>query len=292
MKALRSMGAVTRSLGWRLVVALTGSLLLLLGTCGWLALELHRAHLYSLLERTAIEMGETILSSARSSMMENDRQHLDGIVRNIGSRRSVLALRVVNASGEVRSSSNPEEVGRIHGLDSPVCQSCHFRDQVHLPADLREGLRRYRLPDGDGALALAFPVLNSPGCSTAECHVHPPSQRVLGVLDLELSTASLDLAVADARSQMTAFGAITIVLVSAVIGGLAWRMVNRPIRQVLLGVRRLGSGDLSHRLVVGGRSEIGELAESVNAMAARLQAANAELADWNHTLETRIREKT
>ena len=176
MDVRRSLGAVTRSLGGRLVITLTGTLLLLLGISGWLALELHRAHLYSLLERTAVEMGKTILSSTQSSMMENDRNHLDGIIRNIGSRESVLALRLINASGEVEYSNHPSEVGRIHGLDSPVCQSCHFGDSVHMPGDIREGLRRFRLPNGEGALALGFPVLNSPGCSAAACHVHPPSQ--------------------------------------------------------------------------------------------------------------------
>jgi two-component system NtrC family sensor kinase len=94
---------------------------------------------------------------------------------------------------------------------------------------------------------------------------------------------------------MAGFALLTIVVVALVIGGLAWRMVNRPIRSVLFGVRRLGAGNLSHRLAVGRRREVGELAElseSINAMAERLQEANAELAQWNHTLEERIREKT
>jgi two-component system NtrC family sensor kinase len=193
--------------------------------------------------------------------------------------------------GKVQYSSRPEEVGRIHGLDSPVCQTCHAAD-ARVPEDLREGLRRFRLPGGEGALALGFPVLNSTGCSTADCHVHPAAQQVLGVLDLELSTASLEGAVADARSQMAWLGIATIVVVSGVIGGLAWRTVHGPIHHVLSGVRRLGSGELSHRLAVEGPSEIGELAESVNLMAARLEKARAELADWNRTLEARIDEKT
>jgi two-component system NtrC family sensor kinase len=91
---------------------------------------------------------------------------------------------------------------------------------------------------------------------------------------------------------MTIFAILTIAVVSAVIGLLVWRMVNLPMRAVVSGVRRLGSGDLSHRLKVGQRTEIGELAESINSMAVRLQEANAELAEWNRTLEERIREKT
>lgn len=292
MDVRRGVGAVTRSLGWRLVLVLTGSLLLLLGISGSLALELHRQHLYSLLEQTAIELGETILSSTQSSMMENDRDGLGEIIRNIGGRQSVLALRLVNAEGEVHYSNHPEEIGRKHALDSPVCQGCHSGPSVQVPVNLREGLRRFSLPSGESALALAFPVLNRTGCSTAECHVHPNEQQVLGVLDVELSTASLDGWVGDARSQMLWFGLITIAVVSAVIGAVAWRMVNQPIRAVLTGIRRLGTGDLAHRLPPQKSSEFGELAQSINLMSARLESASEELEQWNHTLEARIQEKT
>ncbi|MBZ0267284.1 HAMP domain-containing protein [bacterium] len=292
MGSWRTWGAVTHSLGWRLVITLTGSLLLLLGASGWLALQLHRQHLYSLLERTAVELGETILSSTRSSMMENDRHHLDEIIRNIGSRESVLALRLVNAGGEVEYSNHPEDVGRIHAIDSPVCQGCHFGETVRVPVNLREGLRRVPTADGGAALALGFPVLNSPGCSAAACHVHPAEQQVLGILDLELSTAPLEGAISDAASQMLAFGIITVVVVAAVIALVGWRMVHRPIRRMLAGVRRLSTGDLSTRLAVEGPTEIKGLAMSVNLMSQKLETASNELEDWNRTLETRIQEKT
>jgi two-component system NtrC family sensor kinase len=91
---------------------------------------------------------------------------------------------------------------------------------------------------------------------------------------------------------MAGFAVLIIAFMSTVVGLLVWRMVNRPLRAAVFGVRRLGAGDLSHRLKVGQRTEIGELAESINAMAARLQEANVELAEWNRTLEERIREKT
>lgn len=292
MGSWRWWGAVTHSLGWRLVITLTGSLLLLLGVSGWLALQLHRQHLYSLLERTAIELGETILSSTRSSMMENDRNHLDEIIQNIGSRESVLALRLVNAGGEVEYSNHPQEVGRIHALDSPVCQGCHFGETVHIPVNLREGLRRVPADGGETALALGFPVMNSPGCSAASCHVHPASQQVLGILDLELSAAPLEGAISDAASQMLAFGIITVVVVAAVIALVGWRMVHRPVQAMLKGVRRLATGDLATRLTVGGPTELKELALSVNLMSQQLQTQSRELEEWNRTLETRIAEKT
>ena len=77
------------------------------------------------------------------------------------------------------------------------------------------------------------PVLNAPECWQADCHVHPSDQRVLGILDLDLSTADLEATMADARTQMVGFGLLTIVLICTVTGVLAWRVVHRPIHELL-----------------------------------------------------------
>lgn len=278
-------------LGWRLVTVLVGSLLVLLGLSGWLALELHRKHLLSLLEETAIGIGETILFSAHASMLENDRDHLAQIVDNIGGREAVLVLRLLDSRGTVGFSSRHEEVGTSSDLGAPLCQGCHQGGEPRAPANLRDGLQ---LSPSDGALGLVIPVLNSPECSNAACHVHPAEQRVLGMLDLELSTRRLDAAMHDARRWMATLAAITIVVIAATIGILTWRIAHQPIRALLVGTRRLAGGDLSHRIDLSERpsGEIGELAASFNDMSSRLQRAQEELEAWNQRLETKIREKT
>jgi two-component system, NtrC family, sensor kinase len=283
---------LTHSLGWRLVVILIPSLVVLLAGTSWFSLELHRKHLTSFLEERAVGMGETIISSTHSSMLENDRRHLSDILDNIARREAVVALRLVNAQGRVMYSQNAEEVGRVSDLRAPVCQGCHAGSEVHAPASLRDGLVLYHLPSGEGALGLGVPVLNAPECASADCHVHPSDQRVLGILDLELSTAPLDIAVHDARAQMAGFALLTVLLISGVIGMLAWRLVHRPLRPVLEGIRNLGAGDLTHRVRDDLPGEAGELAGAFNVMSERLEEAQAELEDWNRTLEAKVREKT
>jgi two-component system NtrC family sensor kinase len=244
--------SISKCLGWRLVLYLTGSLLILLGVSGWLALKLHREHLYELREQTAMGMGETILNSTHYSMLENDSEQLEQILANIGRRTNVLALRLIDARGNVRYSKDPAEVGLHSDITAPACQGCHQGGAMQAPAGLEDGLRLYSLPSGEDALGLAVPVLNSAECANASCHVHPMGQRVLGMLDLELSTLDLEQAMDAARAQMALLALLTMLGSSAVIGVLAWRVVHLPLHRVLDGIHRLGRGELSHRLPQAG----------------------------------------
>jgi len=281
-----------RSLGWRLVLALTGSLIVLLGVSGFLALELHRKHLYGMLEENALDLGETILSSAHYSMLENDRRSLEEILGSIGRRENVIALRLIDARGRVRFSKSPDEVGRQSDPNAPVCVGCHSGQTVRAPATLRDGLELYAAKDGRSALGLGVPVLNARECSEAPCHVHPPEQRVLGMLDIELSTAALEKNLESARSQFTLLAFFALLGSAGVVGFLAWRIVHRPLHRVLLGIRRLAAGDLSYRLPRTDVGEVSELSDAMNDMSARLENAQGELEDWARTLETKVAEKT
>jgi two-component system NtrC family sensor kinase len=246
----------------------------------------------SMLERSAVGMGETILTSTHSSMLANDQTHLRQIVESLGKSERVLALRIVDAHGEVRHSSHPEELGQISSIEAMPCSGCHQEGEARVPTSLEDGLQIYSIEGGQQALGLGFPVLNSEECSGADCHVHPSDQLVLGVLDLELSTAQIEQDIAAAGRQMLVFGTVTILAICLLIGFLAWRLVHRPIHALLDGTRRLARGELSHRIETSPSTELGDLATSFNLMTSQLQKARGDLEEWGRTLEQRVTDKT
>jgi two-component system NtrC family sensor kinase len=245
-----------------------------------------------MLEDSAVGMGETVLSSTHASMLENDRRHLENILDRIGHRRHVLALRLVDERGAVRYSNDSLEVGRRMDLTHPVCRGCHEEGTPIPPMDLRDGLRVYRTEGGGSALGLGVPILNTPECSNAACHAHSADIRVLGMLDIELSTESLDAAMRRSRSQMAMLGVGVIVVLVGIVGGVTTRVVNRPFRSVLAGIRAAGSGELSRRVEGTSPAELGELASAFNSMLDQLERAQEELATWNRKLQAGIVEKT
>ena len=55
------------------------------------------------------------------------------------------------------------------------------------------------------------------------------------------------------------------------------RALERPIKQLVDGTNRLAEGDLTHRVAVNSRDEIGQLAASFNVMAEKLKSSRQEL---------------
>ncbi|MFC2056619.1 ATP-binding protein [Chloroflexota bacterium] len=78
--------------------------------------------------------------------------------------------------------------------------------------------------------------------------------------------------------------------VALVIGLILTRQITRPVRALISGVRKLTKGELSYRVDVKSRDEIGELADSFNIMASSLekgeQSRRQLTADIAHELRT------
>ncbi len=80
------------------------------------------------------------------------------------------------------------------------------------------------------------------------------------------------------------------VAVALVIGLILTRQITRPVRALISGARHLTKGELSYRVTVKSRDEIGELADSFNIMASSLekgeQSRRQLTADIAHELRT------
>jgi two-component system NtrC family sensor kinase len=145
-------------------------------------------------------------------------------------------------------------------------------------------------PGGGRILGIISPIYNEPAC--VACHVHPASQRVLGVLDVRLSMAQADAALSASARQMQ-YGlfatGLAVLLLSFV---MLWAFVLRPVRRLRRAMARAGEGDLTARVPVRSSDEMGALARSWNRTTDDLQRAREELHGLNRTLEQRVLEKT
>ncbi len=71
----------------------------------------------------------------------------------------------------------------------------------------------------------------------------------------------------------------------------AWA-ITWPVRRLTIGARRLAAGDLATRVARGGASEIDELANAFNHMAAELADAERAVKTYQAQLEHRVEERT
>lgn len=68
--------------------------------------------------------------------------------------------------------------------------------------------------------------------------------------------------------------------------------IIHPIKEMVLATQKIAEGDLSHKVNVESKDEIGFLADSFNQMTADLKTANEKLLEWGRTLEKKVEERT
>ncbi len=278
--------------GWRLVYLLTIILVIFFVGAGVLLERVQRAHMVEVMQDLAHGMGSAMVSATHTAMMEDNRPMLDEMIQRMGDSDQVLAVRLIEGTGEIRFSSNKAEVGVIADQNAAPCLGCHEGENISAPRTLEDGLSFYELPQGGSALGLAIPILNTPECTNAACHAHDSSQQVLGILDLELSAITLEHALGEQSHGFRVLASVLGFILISVVGIVAWRIVHRPVHSLLDATRAVAAGDLNCRVPRLSIGEMNELASSFNQMAARLQAAQRGLEEWNRTLEERVEEKT
>jgi two-component system NtrC family sensor kinase len=64
--------------------------------------------------------------------------------------------------------------------------------------------------------------------------------------------------------------------------------IIKPLQKMVVATQEIAKGDLSHKVEMQSRDEIGDLAESFNQMTANLKAANEKLIEWGKTLEKKV----
>jgi two-component system, NtrC family, sensor kinase len=238
---------------------------------GFLNLGMERRNSEELVRQSAQGLSDLILSSTRFEMLRNDREALHHIIQDLGSQPGIRRIRIVEPGGRVTISTDPREVGTLTEKRSATASAGGSR----IVSDAR----------GARVLAVSRSIDNSASCAGAQCHAEPSRQKVLGVVDADLSLATVDAQLASHQSTLKWFlaGAILFGSLAAVL--FMWFAVYRPVKALIDGTHRVRDGDLSYRLPVHSDDELGDLARSFNQM-------TEEVAGVQSHIEEQVRRKT
>ena len=228
---------------------------------------------------------ESILSGIDKLMMTRNNDGVLELIQDISKDSKVYQdIRLMSHySGEI-VVSRLDEPGTILSEEDPSCAICHDQSGPLVPSDaaLDEVVAA---PSGTRILHVITPIMNEASCETGECHEHADSGPILGFLEAEYSLEGIDALISsqNASFAIAAFGAI-------LLGAMAlWIMfkqtLGRPIREMAAGIQAIAGHDLSFRFNTSRNDEFGLVEESVDHMAARIQAHQTELRDAREYLE-------
>lgn len=283
----------TRLLSFKLFVLLMLLLIILFSAYMYINLKLHTSHLMTNVITSANRTSDLIKKSTRYSMLKNQKEDVDQIITTLVNLQGFDGIRIYNKKGIIMFSGHKEETGNVVDTKAEACYICHS-DKI--PKKTLPSVNRTRIfyaqNNGHRVLGLINPIENEPDCSSASCHAHPPSIKILGVLDVKMSLAQVDKNIRESENKMIFFAVLFILTVGIVSGTFIWVMVHNPVKKLTIGTQEISKGNLDYSIDVKSDDEIGQLANSFAYMMRELKKAYDEITNWSKTLEKRVKEKT
>jgi len=279
------------SLGVRVLVPLSLTFATVLALHAFLSFRSTQDQLTGLISAEASRNSGLIRRATHDGMLLNQLDQVQDLLQRMAEDPEVLAIRVYDKQGQVVLSSLPDEIGQETRLEQAPCRGCHGAGAPVAVAD-DESPSMLRTVNGSRAVRHLSTLPNEAVCSNAACHAHPAGETVLGVLDVEMSLAPVEVAMRSARLQLVTTTLILLTITAGVVWILVRRLVQSPVSRLEKGTQRVAAGDLSTRIDVPGDHELAHLAHAFNRMTGDLEAARAELEEWGQVLEGKVAAKT
>ncbi len=281
-----------QSIEFKIILSVAITTLVINGFFTFLYLDVQARHLDETILKNATQLSETIKKSIQYDMIQNRKEHAWRIMQTIGDQEGIEKVRIYGSDGTILFSTTRDERGTMVDKNAEACYACHAKEAPleHLTSSSRNRI----FPSGRGyrILGMINPMYNDRECFSGECHAHPASQKVLGVIDITMSLAGEDAEMRSARGKIIAFNILSILAISAIVVLALMFFVGSPVKQLVHGTNRVAQGDLTHAIPIDSDDEMGHLARSFNHMTENLRKANDEIREWIRTLEQKVEERT
>jgi len=223
---------------------------------------------------------ERIVSNYESNYVQKAFANFDREMADIYSlNEDIPAISIFNYAGETLYRADKAEFGKIGSEDmeriQAVMPSVKTKSGLVVYLDKAEGEIRYTNFNGRTVDAIK-------DTDQTENIVYPfrdPNNALRSFsVRYEVSYSALTKRVSETRNNMIIL-AIFGIVISLFIGGIIAGKITSPIKTLIEGALKIGSGNLATRIVVKSESEIGQLANTFNQMAQDLEKSTIELVE-------------
>ncbi len=288
-----------KSLKAKIILCLIGMILLVNGALAYLYLTMQKDDLNITVLRNATQLSETIKKSIRNDMFENRKEAAYKIMETIGQQEGIERVRIYSSEGKILFSTDNTELGQMVNQAAEACYGCHAEARPLERLTTSERSRIFTAPGdssetspGHRVLGIINPIYNDAGCSSADCHAHPKTTKVLGVIDVTMDLSDVDAQMSTGRRQVLIVSVISIIAIGIIAALIVFQFIEKPVRELVLGTRRISDGDLQHLIEVKTNDEMGHLATSFNQMTRDLARAHEEIQEGIRNLENKVEERT
>ncbi|NTV43584.1 MAG: HAMP domain-containing protein [Syntrophobacteraceae bacterium] len=281
-----------KSIGTKISVLMSVLVILLTSAYTYFVVQTQRKQLIDEVIRGVNLLSDIIKLSTRQDMLFYAPDRLHHLVDTVGGQPSLEKIRIFNSLGEIIYSSDKSEMHRLVDKRAEQCYACHAAEKPLERLSTPERTRIFMTAGGYRVLGSINPIYNEPDCYNASCHVHPPEQKVLGVLDIDVSLSTVDEHIVSAEVKLLLMSLAILVALSFLINFLIKRFLKRPVRDLIEGTHKVAQGDLDFQIAIRSDDELGIFAHYFNLMTQDLKRAKDSITEWGNRLEQLVDERT
>ncbi len=244
------------------------------------------------ISRHVTQISDVIVASTRYAMLVNERDIVGKIIEDIGKKKGIERVRVINKDGTIIHSNRASEVGYSVDQQDEPCLQCHL---TSTPLKQLSDEKRWKVienPGGHRVLSSMQAIRNEPSCSSASCHEHSASQSVLGIVDIAFSLEELDQSRKIHTIHVIGMAGGFILIFAISIGVLLQRLIYVPLKDLDAGANEIAAGRFDQKIPIRSKDEFGRVARSFNHMTHALHQSRSEMQEMVQTLEEKVTERT
>ena len=252
----------------------------------------NKQQVLEIVERNIVRTGDIIKRSTRYSMLLNRREDVYQTIKTIGNEPEVAGIKVYNKLGVISFAHNDSLINKIVDMTSDECSPCHSIQNPKLYLTTDERTRIFTNHKGEKVIGLIIPIENEKECSNNSCHAHSEDQKILGVIDVQMSLASVDEIINKNKNYLIYHSVLITLIISVFSGVFIWIMVHKKAQVLIKGTKELAKGNYDYRINLKSSDELGDLSNHFNVMADNLKKALDEIKALNENLNIKVKEKT
>ncbi len=240
--------------------------------------------------------GETMIKmlaiNAESGVLFESSYELEELLQVLAPFETVVFAVITNLEGDVLSQTGSYDIDSDQWSLAEVPQSDEGKLQ-----DVHHVIDR----SGREILVMMAPVMTqketisrenlgiTSGLNQSISYTYTP--KLIGYIALGLSMENVNQSIASAREAVIMLSILvvitTIIMVTFIVNAVA-----KPVTELVEVTDQISRGDLSRKVEINQRDEIGHLARTFNVMIESLKQSRDEIEEYNRNLEEKIIERT
>ncbi len=220
----------------------------------------------------------TVLNFTWFAMFHNPNDDMLTVLKTMSEYNEIERIRLFNTQGQIKFSNNSKDIDTYAKKSDVACKTCHLKETPEIKKGIKDRVRIFNSDKGELLLGIINPILNEPGCSSADCHYHPKEIKKLGTLDVVVSLKGIKKEIGFAK-KLSAWTAIYLfVILGITICFFICRLVAFPIKNLIKETDLIGKGNYQNNIkTVSQRDEIGKLSIAIRNMGEKIQNKQDEL---------------